>query len=136
MSICSTEELERYLNEDEGPVLVEQYVTKMDTVSTFIIPQSPTPRVLSPCQIRKVHSDRDKLFADNEDQAGLNLRCEPDMQEAWTQLQEKVTTNKGTLDENIHCGFLQFLEMQALKTDYERMLEEQKQLTEVGVYTL
>ncbi|XP_064404258.1 vacuolar protein sorting-associated protein 37A-like [Halichondria panicea] len=89
----STEELNRYLNEEEGPVLVEQYVTKMDV-------------------IRKVHSDRDQLLADNEGQAGLNLRVEPDMQESWTQLQEK------------------FLEMQALKTDYEKLLEEQKQLTE------
>ncbi len=41
-------------------------------------------------QIRKVHSDRDQLLADNEGQAGLNLRVEPDMQESWTQLQEKV----------------------------------------------
>ncbi len=34
LCVCSAEELNRYLNEEEGPVLVEQYVTKMDVVST------------------------------------------------------------------------------------------------------
>ncbi len=35
MFVCSTEELERYLSEEEGPVLVEQYVSKMSVVSTL-----------------------------------------------------------------------------------------------------
>ena len=32
IDVSSTEELERYLNDDEGTVLVDQYVTQMDVV--------------------------------------------------------------------------------------------------------
>ena len=37
--------------------------------------------------------DRDNLIQDNEDQAAINLSHEPELQEGWTALQEKVKGN-------------------------------------------
>ena len=43
-------------------------------------------------QIKKMQVDRDNLIQDNEDQAAINLSHEPELQEGWTALQEKVAS--------------------------------------------
>lgn len=66
----SDEELKRFLDDVEGPVLVENYVRNLDAV-------------------KKVQTDRDLLFQENEDQAQINLGHDPELQNGWTRLQEK-----------------------------------------------
>jgi hypothetical protein len=66
----SNEELEKFLDEKEGSVLVEEYVRNMDAV-------------------KKIQADRDLLFQENEDQAHINLGHEPELQNGWTRLQEE-----------------------------------------------
>jgi hypothetical protein len=70
VSEMSNEELEKFLDEKEGSVLVEEYVRNMDAV-------------------KKIQADRDLLFQENEDQAHINLGHEPELQNGWTRLQEE-----------------------------------------------
>jgi ESCRT-I complex subunit VPS37 len=70
LNTMSKEELERFLDDKDGPVLVENFVRTLDAV-------------------KKVQEDRDVLFQENEDQAHINLGHEPELQNGWTRLQEK-----------------------------------------------
>ena len=36
LMLCSTEDLNRFLNDEEGPVLIDRYVSQMDVVRIFV----------------------------------------------------------------------------------------------------
>lgn len=78
-------------------------------------------------QIKKVQVDREHQLQDNEDLAGgdvykptsimimylyllgISLNHEPEIQEGWTQLQEKVgVVSGGVLEWNVCCSFFKW----------------------------
>lgn len=70
LAAMSKEELDRYLSDVEGPVLLNQLVSNLDA-------------------IKKVNEDRETLLEKNELKATVNLQSEPEFQDGWTLLQEK-----------------------------------------------
>lgn len=71
------------------------------------------------------------FFADS----AINLGHEPEIQEDWTQLQEMVISESLKVIK-LHVHFLprdQFLEMEALKEEHKKRLNEQRQLIEVSL---
>lgn len=87
----STKELNKFLSDSDGTILVDDLVSKLDA-------------------IKMVQTDREHLFIDNDDQAAINIDHESELQDGWTQLQEK------------------FLEMEALKEEHDKRLREQRHL--------
>ncbi len=92
--VCSNEELKKLadVTDTAGTVLLTDCVTELDVVRfTQCYPVSALRGCGVWCeQVKKMRVDRDNLIQDNEDQAAINLSHEPELQEGWTALQEKV----------------------------------------------
>ncbi|XP_003389105.1 PREDICTED: vacuolar protein sorting-associated protein 37A-like [Amphimedon queenslandica] len=89
----SNEELEKYLNDEDSVVLIDQYISKLDV-------------------IKRVQSEMESLFQENEELSKQNIDKEPTIQSQWSSLQEK------------------HIELQSLKERYDKIIKKQSQLVE------
>ena len=75
--LCSDEDLNKYLDDKESTVLIEDFVRNLDAVSLVQPHGSPahddvmSRDAIPVCclKVKKVQSDRNLLFQENEDQA-------------------------------------------------------------------
>ena len=83
--------MKKFLSDSDGTVLTENFVSGLDVVREYHEGDLFGIHVaMAMEQIKMVQVDRERLMQENADQAAINLSHEPELQDEWTELQERV----------------------------------------------